>query len=292
MKNIEAIDLKSWDTPISPEIQKKAIDALESGKVVLFPNLAFPLSENELKLLSPDKTDPKSKNISYDLRSQKLGGAQCSEIEKTQLAAMIKRYAISSRNMLEKLFPIYAGHFEQARTSFRPVEIEGRKSSYRKDDTLLHVDAFPSSPVQGKRIMRFFTNINHEGKPRVWRVGEPFQNVVAKIGPRTSQPFPGKAELYNMLGITKAYRTLYDHYMLQLHDTMKGDMKYQKEVPQEEVRFVPGNTWIVYTDQVSHAAMSGQHLLEQSFYLPPNAMARPETTPLAVLERYFKRKLI
>ncbi len=292
MKNLEIVEIESWETAISPATQDAIVKALEGGKVVYFPKLSFNLGSHELPLLSPDKTDPKSKNVSFDIRTQKLAGAQCSDAEKELLAEMIKRFAVASRKMMETLIPSYNKYLEQARTSFRPVEIEGRKTSYRKDDSLLHIDSFPATPSKGKRILRFFSNINQEGKSRVWRIGEPFSDVVKKMGPRTSSPFPGLAELYKLLRITKDYRTLYDHYMLQLHDNMKADSKYQEEVPQETVLLPPGSTWMVYTDQVSHAAMSGQHVLEQTYHLPPSAMQNLETTPLAVLEKYFKKILL
>lgn len=292
MKNLEIFELDSWDAPIPASLQQKVIKALENGKVVYFPRLPFNFKPHELSLLSPDKTDPKSKNISYDIRNDKLGGYQCSDTEAQHLKEMIKRYSTDSRKLLEKLFPSYIPHLTQARTSFRPVEIEGRKSSYRKDDTLLHVDSFPATPSKGNRILRFFTNVNPDDKPRVWRVGEPFPDVVQKIAPRAKKPLPGLSSLLKFLKITKDYRTLYDHYMLQIHDNMKADQNYQKHVQQEELRFPPGSTWIVYTDQVSHAAMSGQHVLEQTYHLPPGAMQNPATTPLAVLEKYFKKKLV
>ena len=156
MKNLENFELDSWDAPIPASLQQKVIKALENGKVVYFPRLAFNFKPHELSLLSPDKTDPKSKNISYDIRSDKLGGYQCSDTEAQQLKEMIKRYSTDSRKLLEKLFPSYVPHLTQARTSFRPVEIEGRKSSYRKDDTLLHVDSFSCHSFQRQPHPAFF----------------------------------------------------------------------------------------------------------------------------------------
>lgn len=289
---IETFELKSWSEPISKEIQNKAIQALEAGKVVFLPNLSFTLRDREMDFLSPEKVDPKSKNISYDYRTDRLGGTICQGEESQKLKEMIRRYASQSRQMLEALFPRYIPFLTQARTSFRPVEASGRNISYRKDDTLLHVDSFPANPVKGNRIMRFFTNVNPHGKPRVWRLGEPFPEVVKKIGPRLKTPLPGLSYLLKAFKITKDYRTLYDHYMLQIHDTMKGDQHYQKNVKQEEVHFPAGSTWIVFTDQVSHAAMSGQHLFEQTFHLPPLAMENEETTPLKVIEKFFNRPVI
>jgi hypothetical protein len=292
MSTLETVELSSWDQTIPSSLQQHAINALENGKVLYFPKLAFQIKEEELPLLSPNKADDKSKNISFDIRTGRLNGTQCSENEVLLMKAMIKRYATYSRELMSKLFPFYNTHLIQARTSFRPVEIAGRKSSYRKDDTLLHVDSFPATPTKGQRIMRFFTNINPQGKPRVWKVGEPFSDVVDKIAPYTTKPFPGLSFLLKTLKITKDYRTPYDHYMLQLHNRMKGDAEYQKFVPQEQVSFMPGDTWIVYTDQVSHAALSGQHVMEQTYHLPQIAIKNQSSTPLAILERYYGKKLI
>jgi len=292
MSVLETINLTEFEASFSQEIKKLAIQALEAGKVLYFPELSFRLNDTEKSFLSPDKVDPKSKNISYDIRKDSLKGSSVQGAEEDALKAMMKRFATNAKNLVTELFPYYQTNLTQARTSFRPVEVLGRVSSYRKDDTRLHVDAFPSAPVKGRRILRVFSNVNPEGKPRVWRVGEPFSNVVKQFVPQIHSPVPGISTLLKFLGITKDYRTLYDHYMLKMHDMMKGDEHYQKEVTQEEIKFPPGCSWIVYSDQVSHAAMSGQHLFEQTFYLPPFAMQNPETTPLHILERQLQRKLV
>lgn len=238
-KSLEAIEISRWDETISNEVQKRAVEALERGKILYFPHLAFSLTSQEADFLNPQIVDPKSKNISYDLKKDALGGALCSTEESDRLKAFIKRYATCSRNFLNALIPHYSSTIIQAKTSLRPVEIQGRKSSYRKDDTRLHVDAFPSMPVKGQRILRFFTNVNPNGKPRCWRAGEPFEDVVTKIAPRVSSPLPGINYFMKWCGLTKDLRTPYDHYMLQIHDEMKRDMDYQRTVPQEELEFPP-----------------------------------------------------
>ena len=79
--------------------------------------------------------------------------------------------------------------------------------------------------------------------------------------------------------------------MLSLHDTAKLDADYQAHGPHTKLDFPPGCCWLVYTDQVLHAALSGHGALEQTFYLPVEAMARPETAPLRVLEEIKGWKL-
>lgn len=289
---IEKIDLASWEEVLSDEAKLKAVTALEAGKVLYFPHLPFILSKEESKFLDPGKVDPKRKNISYDLKSDHLGGSLWEEPEAGNVKAMMRRYATCARHFLESLIPGYKGHFEQARTSFRAVEIAGRKNSVHKDDTRLHIDAFPSTPTKGNRILRIFSNINEEGKPRVWRVGEPFDAVVNRFAGKVSRPWPLMPHIMRMFGITKGVRTSYDHYMLNIHDRMKEDDNYQKNVSYDEILFPPNTSWMVYTDQVSHAALSGQHVLEQTFYLPVSALKTPKTAPLSVLEGYFEKALI
>src|SRR5437879_4456654 len=53
----------------------------------------------------------------------------------------------------------------------------------------------------------------------------------------------------------------------------------------------PDTSWIVFTDQVLHAAIAGRHMLEQTFHLPVAAQRFPERSPLRVLERLAGRRL-
>lgn len=292
MDLLETIDFESMSNFLSSEIQKKATDALEEGKAVFLPKSPFILNEQEKFFLNPDHVDPKSKNISYNFRNDQLKGALYQGREADQCKMMVKRYALFSKELLEHLFPSYAAHLIQGRTSFRPVEACGRVTSYKKDDTRIHVDAFPSNPVQGRRILRVFTNVNPSGKPRVWRLGEPFKEVVKKMAPRVRQPLPGLASLMKFFKITKEQRSLYDHYMLHMHNQMKGDDEYQKNVLQQEIQFPAGSSWIVFSDSVSHAAMSGQYLFEQTFYLNPAHMLDQEKAPVRVLEKFLNKVLV
>jgi hypothetical protein len=65
---------------------------------------------------------------------------------------------------------------------------------------------------------------------------------------------------------------------------MKLDDKYQEQVSKTRFDFPAQSSWIVFTDQVSHAALSGQYLLEQTFYLPVEHMNEPALSPQHVLE--------
>lgn len=282
-----------WDEHFSDSHRQDAVTQLEQGRILCFPKLAFSLLPEETFLLSPDYADPRAKNIGYHPIHGKLWGAQrLTDKQRLQLAAMLHRFSRATCAFVQRLLSPYNERLIIARTSFRPVQISHRKTSYRKDDRRLHVDAFPSAPNQGKRILRVFCNINPHNQSRIWRVGEPFEKVAHRFLPHIRKPLPGIAKILQLLKITKSYRTLYDHYMLQLHNRMKADDQYQKEVPQQELYFPSGSTWIVQTDHVSHAAMQGQYVLEQTFYLPVEAMQNESYAPLRVLEKILKRRLI
>jgi len=279
MQALEELGITGWNESFSG-----AAEALESGKVLLAPRLHFALSETERRFLSPACLDGKSKNISYRPATGVLQGAAAGGSERDEMIAMLRRYYEQSSALVDALFPEYRGRLSLGFTSFRPAEIEGRATSWRKDDTRLHVDAFPSRPLQGLRIMRVFTNVN-PAVPRLWRVGEGFEQVARTFLPKISRPLPGSAWLLYRLRITKGLRTPYDHLMLGIHDRMKADERYQRECEQVALPIPPGATWACFTDSVSHAAMSGQFAFEQTFYLPVEAMRQPLRSPLRVLER-------
>jgi len=294
MNPLVTIKNGSWHD--DPEIRAKAVSDLESGRVLYIPNLGFPVEEREQRFFADDFLRLSSKNVSYDPSTNEVRGLRTTEaeisVDRAELGQMMARYAEFCRELCASLLDGYAERLDIARTSFRPVEIEGRKSrTVGSDDTLLHVDSFSSRPMAGRRIMRVFTNVSPAGKPRVWNVGEPFEDLAKRFVPLLKKPWPGERVALRALYVTKSYRTLYDHYMLRLHDGMKGDSEYQRSVPQTRVEFPAGATWICFTDQVSHAALSGQHVLEQTFYCDVEDMAKPERSPLKVLESITRQSL-
>lgn len=284
--------LEHWDSTPGPEEQTAAIAAVESGRVLCFPHLAFALEAGERRFLSADWSDGKSKNISLDSRTGTLAGARGSTADIAMLNQMIQRFAHCARGLIGRLFPAYGPAVIVARTSFRSVAAATRAASWRKDDRLLHLDAFPSRPNRGERILRVFSNVNPSGEPRVWRLGEPFEEVAARFLSSIRSPVPGAARMLAALRITKGVRSPYDHIMLQLHDRMKADAAYQLNARASEVAFPPGSTWVCFSDQVSHAVLSGQYMLEQTLHLPVAAMYDPCSAPVRVLERLAGRALV
>ena len=293
MTEIVQLPVETWGWPCSEQDQEAAITALESGNVLLLPRLDFPLRDNErdFYFLSTG-AELKGKNISLAPGDDKVRGSSADVAELGVLRGMMVRFSNMSQALVQHLLPSYMATLEKGRTSFRPLEIAGRPSSWRQDDSRLHVDSFPSSPTRGKRILRLFSNVNPVGQGRTWRLGEPFEQVARRYqSSLQGQPW-GSSQVLEMLGITKGQRSAYDHYMLQLHDRMKADSAYQASAKQQTVVFEPGSSWLVYTDQVSHAAMGGRLAFEQTFYLPVTGMREPAKSPLRVLERLMGRELV
>jgi hypothetical protein len=263
---------------------------LEAGKVLFTPDPCFDLTAAERRFLSPDCVEGSTKNVSYRPASGAVHGTRFVGEEREQLACMLKRFYERSREFLEVLIPEYRDRMTAGFTSFRPAEIAGRKTSWRQDDTRLHIDAFPSRPMQGLRILRIFQNVNPSA-PRLWRVGECFEDVAQRFLKQVPREISGSGRLLHWLHITKSRRTPYDHFMLGIHNRMKADETYQRDCPQSELALPPGATWMCFTDCVPHAAMAGQFALEQTFYLPVKSMQEPGRSPLRVLERLTGRVL-
>jgi hypothetical protein len=255
-----------------------SIQALESGKILFFPE--HYMTPIDPSLMSESILDGTHKNVSYDYKKSKLGAFKKNvEGLEHKLEYLMRQYAEFSLQLVQKALPMYIPHLQWGRTSFRPAQISGRPSSKRKDDTRLHVDSFSATPVNGLRILRVFCNINSTQEPRVWNVGEPFEKVLQRFAPNISTYSKLTANILKWVKTTKTLRSPYDHYMLHLHDSMKRDDAYQANVEKTRVDFPSQSSWIVFTDHVSHAALSGQYLLEQTFYLPVENMANPELSP-------------
>jgi hypothetical protein len=290
VSDIVPLDHSSWSASPDPLTTERAVEVLEAGSVLFFPLLRFPIEVDEVAMFSPDILAA-SKNSSFDPASGRVTGTTLSGADLERLGGMMRRFSDASARLVDQILPAYRGRIARARSSFRPAEIAGRQTTWRKDDTRLHVDSFPASPVQGRRILRLFTNVNPAGKPRVWRIGGDFEAVARRFVDHLSVPLPGTGTILRALRITKSYRSAYDALMLQLHDHMKKDAEFQQTSPQITFEFRAATTWLAFTDQVSHAAMAGQYQFEQTFYVPVDAMIDQRRSPLRILERIKGRKL-
>ena len=289
MKNqIVELGLTDWQ---AAQADPDLIAAVEAGKVLYFPQLHFTLWPQEAGLLRPDMLADGKRNISLGADGLLKGAAGNAE-ERQWLAGMIRRFRQHAQALVHGLLPAYEPHLRLAPTSFRPAQVETRAQSWRADDRRLHIDAFPSRPNRGERILRVFANINPEGLPRTWRVGEPFEDVARRFHPVAKPYVRWQARVLKSLRVTKSLRSEYDHLMLQMHDGMKGDAAYQRDAPQLTMPFAAGSAWVCFSDQTPHAVMGGQYMLEQTLHLPAEAQYNPSSSPLAILTRLAGHSLI
>ncbi len=267
---------------------------LEAGNILFFPQTPFAFPADDLKfLLSRKQTDASfHKNIAYRPTEDRITGLHKSagpEIER--LRAIVAGYSQRSTQFLTQLLPPYAGKWKLDFASYRPVEEQGRPARLRARNDLPHVDAFPTRPTNGDRILRLFTNINPE-QNRVWITSQTFDVIGPQFAQMIGMPrkqsvnslaraFRGMANAVHLPG---ANRSPYDQFMHRCHNAMKEDDIFQESCPKQQWEFPPHSTWIAFTDFVSHAVLQGQYALEQTFIISREAMVRPEISPLRILE--------
>src|SRR5579872_5692329 len=129
MSFLQTYSTNTWQESFSEADQTQAITALENGQLLFFPQLAFHLGQDEQRFLSPDYIDKKTKNVSFHKKTGELRGIKkhLTTDERQQLKSMLNRFSEQAREFVENLFPHYKKELIHARTSFRPVEILGRK---------------------------------------------------------------------------------------------------------------------------------------------------------------------
>jgi hypothetical protein len=281
--------------------------ALEAGSILYFPRTPIPIPPADIDVLLGQQQADSSlhKNISYKPEADALGGVDRKSAPPAtvdQLHAIMRRYSSSVADFLSKFLAPYENRWRRDYASYRPIEEKGRDLPVRRRNDLLHVDAFPTRPTKGMRILRFFHNI-HPDRTRDWVVGEPFSRIVGNFTPRKlavprpAGPFTRTAkQLATSAGLARLVpqwkRTPYDEFMMRLHNTMKEDADFQSTCAKEFVQFVPGSSWMVYTETVPHAALAGQYALEQTLLVDPDAMVTPQSTPLAILEKLAGARLV
>lgn len=268
---------------------------LEAGNILYFPQTPFAISAADREVLLGQKQTSAAfhKNVAYRPAEDRVTGLDKSEsAEAERLRAILQSYSQNAVKFLGELLLPYAGKWKLDFASYRPIEERGRPARLHARNDLPHVDAFPTRPTNGDRILRLFTNINPT-ENRVWITAPPFSAIAphfAKIvglpprqsGNPLSVALRGLGRALNLPG---SRRSPYDHFMHECHNAMKEDTAFQQSSPKQQWEFPPNATWIVLTDCVSHAVLSGQYALEQTFIISRGAMVQPQLSPVAILER-------
>jgi 3-deoxy-D-manno-oct-2-ulosonic acid (Kdo) hydroxylase len=294
------------DTADSSARSRWYCEQLEAGQILMFDGIPFDLPEADRQfLLALQPADSRyHKNISYRPKQDLLRGFPAKRAEEErELHRIMREYSVRVTEMLYRFLAPYAGHWSLDYASFRPLEEEGRSLPLHKRNDLLHVDAFPSRPTHGGRILRVFTNLNPT-RARVWQTAAPFDALapryandagLARIAANGASPTRALRRRFTALrhavGLGGVDRSPYDQFMLRFHDYLKENSAFQQECAPTRLEFPPYSTWVVFTDGVPHAALSGQFALEQTYIIPFGALLAPQHAPLRLLEGLCGRPL-
>ena len=273
---------------------------LEAGEIVFFGHIPFNLpKENREFLLSQRQTNSRlHKNLSYRPKKNLLRGVSASsKKDLNRLRGIMQSYSTEVTKFLSEFLAPYAENLSLDFASFRPLEEKGRDLPLHKRNDLLHVDSFPTRPTNGARILRVFTNINPT-ESRIWNTTGRFETLAERFADEaglnnfaSSNFFQRLLQTANKAGLPVAAYSPYDKFMLRFHDFLKENKEFQSDCEKIRLEFPPLSTWIVFTDGVPHAALSGQFALEHTYIVPLKDLVASEESPIRLLEALCKKPL-
>jgi hypothetical protein len=257
-------------------------DALERGRVVHFPSCPVALAgEADLEFLRGLGAKLSRKNVSWYPEDDRLVGL-ADAAAAAQARAVLRAHSERVRAFLGRAIPRLFRDARVGTSSFRPLQERGRNLSAHASNELIHVDAGAYGATHGDRILRFFVNAN-AGEDRVWASKGTFRELHQKhareagVAGARVQPGPLDRALSAALGavarvspkVKMVDTSPYDRAMRRFHNFMKDTPSFRdSSAGLVELRFRPFSAWMVLTDAVSHACLSGQHALVDTFILP------------------------
>ncbi|HEY9870529.1 MAG TPA: Kdo hydroxylase family protein [Candidatus Obscuribacterales bacterium] len=272
---------------------------LERGGIIFFPRSPFHFSreDHEFLLSQEQESADYRKNIAFrPAEGRVTGKSKTSQADVARLRDILASYSRQVQELMKNFLEPYARGWRVDFASFRPIEEKGRKARLRARNDLLHVDSFPTRPVYGDRILRVFTNMNPTDV-RVWNTSDTFEKLAQDFKDQVSSPgrsnhalaeqFPALQSLAQLLGIKLSAASAYDSWMTDFHNFLKENTDFQNFCRKMKWEFPAGSSWIVYTDMVSHAVLSGQYALEQTFIISQNDMVLPDKAPINILRRLY-----
>jgi hypothetical protein len=281
-------------------------DALEQGNIVYFPECPIELPATADLDFMRQKLPAMmtKKNASYHPESGKCSGIQGEAADVERALRILKTHSARTQAFLGRVIPRLTRGWMPGTTSFRPMQEKGRALSAHASNELIHVDAGAYGATHGDRVLRFFVNANDKGEDRVWTTKGTFQELFERYGDAAGiRPPKGKANRleegsgdrlrgllvdaiarFEPTAKTALDSSPYDRLMRRFHNFMKDTPEFQSTpVGHQEFRFKPFSAWIVFTDQVSHACIEGQHAFVDTFIVRRESCAHKDKTPYAIL---------
>jgi hypothetical protein len=281
---------------------RQCCELLEDGRILCFDRLPFLLLQDDREFFLSQRQSGSRlhKNVSYRPAEDVLRGAAGDAQDTARLHEIMRKYSQEVTGFVKMLLTPYAGGMKLDYASFRPEAEEGRNLPVHKRNDLLHFDSFPTRPMNGRRILRCFTNIN-PSVARIWNTTEGFEALAAKFAGEaglagfaakgSSRSHPWVRSFKKALGLKAVDHSAYDRFMLRFHDYLKENSDFQRDCPKVRLEFQPGWTWMCFTDSVPHSVLSGQYALEQTFIVPLTSMVTPDKAPIRVLEKMVGKAL-
>lgn len=281
-------------------------DSLERGSIVYFPEAPVPLPDaQDLEFLRQELPQLlKLKNISYHPEAGSVRGLASDDPAVVErITRILKTTSDNIASFLARAAPRLTDDWTVGTCSFRPIEEQGRNLSAHASNELVHVDAGAYGATHGDRILRFFINVNPE-VDRVWASKGNFPDLLRLHGPRANLNYQGAGKNYldrgaldyawsgfvgglSKIGLPTAKvldSSPYDREMRRFHNYMKDTPEFQQNMDgHEEFRFPPYSAWMVFTDTVSHACLSGQYAFVHTSIVRLANCRLPELAPINVL---------
>jgi hypothetical protein len=278
-------------------------DELEKGRIVVFPTCPIELpSPEDLEFMRQEM--PKhlaSKNISFHPEADKIIGikGEPEVIERTQ--RILKAHNGRVQAFLTHMMPTLTRDWQVGTASFRPMQEKGRDLPAHASNELVHVDAGAYGATHGDGIIRFFVNVNPT-EDRVWMTKGAFSELYKRYGDEAGVTPRNGADMaegaldklrtsvtHGLAAVVPAARLLdsspYDRVMRRFHNFMKDTPSFQSAVEgSQEFRFKPFQAWMVFTDRVSHACLSGQHAFVDTFVVRLGSCRLPQMAPINILK--------
>lgn len=271
---------------------------LEKGGIIYFEETPFFISKSDrefLLSLKQNKADH-TKNIAYRPAQDRVTGLSKGKVEDTvRLHRIMADFHKQVYRFLENFLPPYSEGWKADFATFRAIEEHGRKMRLRARNDLLHVDSFATRPVYGDRILRTFLNVNPSQK-RVWQTTDTFEQLLKTFSNQISEPGPFKSNknknsliraLAQKMGFKLSGESSYDEWMMNFHNFLKENAEFQEKCRKDRWEFPANSSWIVFTDMVSHAVLSGRYALEQTFIVSQDSLVLPQKAPLNLLRKTY-----
>lgn len=299
---VVTIDAAEIDAQVAEEISS----ALETNHIVYFPRSPVPLPDartlQHLRVDLPSRL--RLKNVSYHPRKQSLSGLEADGPTRELTAEALRVHLDDVAAFLQRVMPRLCEGWTVGKTSFRPIQERGRNLKPHASNELVHIDAGAYGATNGDRILRFFVNVN-EHEDRVWASKGPIEDVLDRHGiaaglldqagrlqvkidksPADHARSLAVNALSQLNPLANALDSSpYDRAMRLLHNYMKDSEEFKSDKRgYEEIRFPPGSAWMVFTDSVSHASLSGQFALVTTIVIRRAALRQRQFSPYDLLK--------